>query len=131
MKSLIAAQLDVTPLKELLLLQDQVNDIIPVSNPVEVEKITRSYCMIYSDNKVYKGTPGQTPQDIINQQNITTGNDIAYINVFNDIAIIEYLSSRSNISRIITAIKQVGTFKKIYFYQDQRGTKLSREASYN
>lgn len=129
MKSLIAAQLDVTPLKELLLLQDQVNDIIPVSNPIEVEKITRSYCMIYSDNKVYKGTPGQTPQDIINQQNITTGNDIAYINVFNDIAIIEYLSNRSNISRIITAIKQVGTFKKIYFYQDQRGTKLSREAS--
>ena len=129
MKSLIAAQLDVTPLKELLLLQDQVNDIIPVSNPIEVEKITRSYCMIYSDNKVYKGTPGQTPQDIINQQNITTGNDMAYINVFNDIAIIEYLSSRSNISRIIAAIKQVGTFKKIYFYQDQRGTKLSREAS--
>ena len=97
---------------------------------IESSKTGRNYCMVYSNNKVYKGTPGKTTQEIIAEQNVPTGSDIAFINVFNnDIAIIEFLTSRNNMTQIVTAIKSAGQFKKIYSYVDQQGRQIRREAS--
>lgn len=125
----LAEQMDLTSLRDLLLTQDQVGDIIPMRNAIDAEKPNKNYCMVYCNNQIYKGTPGKTIEDIIRDNALTNTTDIAYINVFNDIAIIEYLTNFTIIPKIVTAIKAIGTYKKIYSYQDQRGTKLKREAS--
>lgn len=125
----LAAQMDLTSLRDLLLAQDSVGDTTPMRNAVDAEKPNKNYCMVYCNNQLYKGNPGQTVEDIIRNNQLTNTTDIAYINVFNDVAIIEYLMNTTLIPRIVSAIKQIGTYKKIYSYQDQRGTKIKREAS--
>ena len=128
----LADKMDLNSLNDLIVAQDNTNDVLQLQQSIESSKTAKNYCMVYSNNKCYKGTPGQTPSEIIAAQNVPTGPDIAYINVFNnDIAIIEFLTSRNNMQAIVTAIKAAGQFKKIYSYVDQQGRQIRREAKYN
>ena len=125
-----ADKMNLNSLNDLIIAQDKQDDTAELQQSIESSKTGRNYCMVYSNNKVYKGTPGKTTQEIIAEQNVPTGSDIAFINVFNnDIAIIEFLTSRSNMTQIVTAIKSAGQFKKIYSYVDQQGRQIRREAS--
>ena len=125
-----ADKMNLNSLNDLIIAQDKQDDTAELQQSIESSKTGRNYCMVYSNNKVYKGTPGKTTQEIIAEQNVPTGSDIAFINVFNnDIAIIEFLTSRNNMTQIVTAIKSAGQFKKIYSYVDQQGRQIRREAS--
>ena len=126
----LAAQMDLTSLRDLLQVQDNAGDIVPMRNNIDAEKPNKTYCMVYCNNQLFKGNPGQTIEDIIRNNSLTNTTDIAYINVFNnEIAIIEYLANLTLIPKIVAAIKLIGPFKKIYSYWDQRGTQIKREAS--
>lgn len=125
----LAEQMDLSNLNDLIIAQDKVGDTTELRNSVEAEKPNKKYIILYANNKTYVGKPGQTMQEIMTDQDVPSTADMAIINVFNDIAVIEYLQQPTLIQQVTAALKQLNLVKKIYSYQDKMGQNLKREAT--